>query len=99
MKISEKINAEYINNLVFKANDAVKNDSVFYKSGLLLLSGNGAEIEKKIKRIDRITGVVDYYIIKNEMKRALLYTALLRKKIKDFTEEVDKSEVILPVSN
>ena len=99
MKISEKINAEYINNLVFKANDAVKNDSVFYKSGLLLLSGSGAEIEKKIKRIDRITGVVDYYIIKNEMKRALLYTALFRKKIKDFTEEVDKSEVILPVSN
>lgn len=99
MKISEKINAEYINNLVFKSNDSIKKDSVFYKCGLMLLSGNGTEIEKKLKRVDRITGVIDHYIIRNEMKRALLYTALLRKKVKDLTEEVDKAEIELPASN
>lgn len=99
MNISEKINAEYINSFAFRAADSIKKDSVFYKCGIIILSGKGMELENKIKRIDRIAGVVDHYVLKNEMKRALLYTALLRKKVKDLIEEADKTVVDLPASN
>lgn len=96
MKISDKIDAEYINGKVFRLSESLKKESFFYKCGLLILSGNGAETEKKIKHIDCISGIADRYVLKGEMKRALLYAALLKRKVKQLTEEVKCSEIILP---
>ncbi|MGN0583565.1 MAG: hypothetical protein ACI4KB_12780 [Oscillospiraceae bacterium] len=96
MKISDKIDAEYINRKVFRLNEEIKKESFFYKCGLLILSGNGAETEKKIKHIDCISGIADRYVLKGEMKRALLYAALLKRKVNQLTEEVKKAEITLP---
>ena len=98
MTISENITAEVINRAVFAANDLMKADTVFYKCGLLILSGNGAEFEKDIKHIDRIAGVTDHYVVKGEMKKALLYAALHKKKVNDLIEKVDNAELELPVA-
>ena len=98
MNISEKITAEVINRSVFSVSDRLKEDTVFYKSGLLILSGKGAELEKDIKHIDRIAGVADHFVIKGEMKKALLYAALLKKKVNDYVEKVNGTEVELPVT-
>lgn len=96
MKISEKIDAEYINRIIFRSADKIKKDSVFYKCGLLILSGNGGDAEKKLKHIDCITGTADHFVLKGEMKRALLYAALLKRKVDKFTEEINNTEIILP---
>ena len=77
VNISEKITAEVINRSVFSVSDRLKEDTVFYKSGLLILSGKGGELEKDIKHIDRIAGIADHFVVKGEMKKALLYAALL----------------------
>jgi len=99
VNISEKIDAEKINRIIFRANDALREESVFYKSGLIILSGNGEELEKDIKHIDRISGVADHFIVKGEMKKALLYAALLKKKVHDFTDKVESAEVELPAAD
>ena len=98
VNISEKITAEAINRSVFSVSDRLKEDTVFYKSGLLILSGKGAELEKDIKHIDRIAGVADHFVVKGEMKKALLYAALLKRKVNDFVEKVNSTEVELPVT-
>ena len=98
MNISEKITAEVINRSVFSVSDRLKEDTVFYKSGLLILSGKGAELEKDIKHIDRIAGVADHFVVKGEMKKALLYAALLKRKVNDFVEKVNSAELELPVT-
>lgn len=98
MNISEKITAEVINRSVFSVSDRLKEDTVFYKSGLLILSGKGAELEKDIKHIDRIAGVADHFVVKGEIKKALLYAALLKRKVNDFVEKVNSTEVELPVT-
>lgn len=99
MNISSKIDAEAVNREVFRANDSLKKDTVFFKSGLIILSGNGEELEKEIKHIDRISGVIDYFILKDNMKKALLYTALLKRKINQFSDKVNAAEVVLPVAD
>ena len=96
MKISDKIDAEYINRKVFRLNEEIKKESSFYKCGLLVLSGKGTETEKKIIHIDCISGIADRYVLKGEMKRALLYAALLKRKVNQLTEEVKKAEITLP---
>lgn len=96
MNISEKFDAEKINGAVFKISDSLKKDSVFYKCGLIILSGNGKEFEDDLKRIDRISEVIDYFVLKGNMKKALLYTKLLKKKTDEFTDKTEKAEVILP---
>ena len=98
MNISEKITAEVINRSVFSVSDRLKEDTVFYKSGLLILSGKGAELEKDIKHIDRIAGVADHFVVKGEIKKALLYAALLKRKVNDFVEKVNSTELELPVT-
>ena len=98
MNISEKITAEAINRSVFMVSDRRKEETVFYKSGLLILSGKGGELEKDIKHIDRIAGIADHFVVKGEMKKALLYAALLKKKVNDFVEKVNSTEVELPVT-
>ena len=98
MNISEKITAEVINRSVFSVSDRLKEDTVFYKSGLLILSGKGGELEKDIKHIDRIAGIADHFVVKGEMKKALLYAALLKRKVNDFVEKVNSTEVELPVT-
>ncbi|MBP1568345.1 MAG: hypothetical protein J6U36_06860 [Oscillospiraceae bacterium] len=98
MNISEKITAEAINRSVFMVSDRLKEETVFYKSGLLILSGKGGELEKDIKHIDRIAGIADHFVVKGEMKKALLYAALLKKKVNDFVEKVNSTEVELPVT-
>jgi len=98
VNISEKITAEVINRSVFSVSDRLKEDTVFYKSGLLILSGKGADLEKDIKHIDRIAGVADHFVVKGEMKKALLYAALLKKKVNDFVEKVNSTELELPVT-
>ena len=98
MNISEKITAEAINRSVFTVSDRLKEDTVFYKSGLLILSGKGAELAKDIKHIDRIAGVADHFVVKGEMKKALLYAALLKRKVNDFVEKVNSAELELPVT-
>ena len=98
VNISEKITAEVINRSVFSVSDRLKEDTVFYKSGLLILSGKGGELEKDIKHIDRIAGIADHFVVKGEMKKALLYAALLKKKVNDFVEKVNSTEVELPVT-
>ncbi|MBP0978162.1 MAG: hypothetical protein J6W65_02865 [Oscillospiraceae bacterium] len=98
MNISEKITAEAINRSVFMVSDRLKEEKVFYKSGLLILSGKGGELEKDIKHIDRIAGIADHFVVKGEMKKALLYAALLKKKVNDFVEKVNSTEVELPVT-
>ena len=98
VNISEKITAEVINRSVFSVSDRLKEDTVFYKSGLLILSGKGAELEKDIKHIDRIAGVADHFVVKGEIKKALLYAALLKRKVNDFVEKVNSTELELPVT-
>ena len=98
MNISEKITAEVINRTVFSVSDRLKDDTVFYKSGLLILSGKGEELEKDIKRIDRIAGVADHFVVKGELKKALLYAALLKRKVNDYVEKVNSAEIELPVT-
>ena len=98
MNISEKITAEVINRSVFSVSDRLKEDTVFYKSGLLILSGKGVELEKDIKHIDRIAGVADHFVVKGEIKKALLYAALLKRKVNDFVEKVNSAELELPVT-
>ena len=98
VNISEKITAEVINRSVFSVSDRLKEDTVFYKSGLLILSGKGAELEKDIKHIDRIAGVADHFVVKGEIKKALLYAALLKRKVNDFVEKVNSAELELPVT-
>ena len=98
MNISEKITAEVINRSVFSVSDRLKEDTVFYKSGLLILSGKGEELEKDIKHIDRIAGVADHFVVKGEIKKALLYAALLKRKVNDFVEKVNSAELELPVT-
>jgi hypothetical protein len=96
--ISEKITAEVINRSVFSVSNRLKDDTVFYKSGLLILSGKGGELEKDIQHIDRIAGLADHFVVKGEMKKALLYAALLKKKVNDFVEKVNSAELELPVT-
>ncbi len=98
VNISEKITAEVINRTVFSVSDRLKDDTVFYKSGLLILSGKGEELEKDIKRIDRIAGVADHFVVKGELKKALLYAALLKRKVNDYVEKVNSAEIELPVT-
>ena len=98
VNISEKITAEVINRSVFSVSDRLKEDTVFYKSGLLILSGKGAELEKDIKHIDRIAGIADHFVVKGEIKKALLYAALLKRKVNDFVEKVNSAELELPVT-
>ena len=98
MNISEKITAEVINRSVFSVSDRLKEDTVFYKSGLLILSGKGGELEKDIKHIDRIAGIADHFVVKGEIKKALLYAALLKRKVNDFVEKVNSAELELPVT-
>jgi hypothetical protein len=98
VNISEKITAEVINRSVFSVSDRLKEDTVFYKSGLLILSGKGAELEKDIKHIDRIAGVADHFVVKGELKKALLYAALLKRKVNDYVEKVNSAEIELPVT-
>ena len=99
MKIPDKIDAEYINRRVFRLNEEIKKESSFYKCGLLVLSGKGTENEKKIIHIDCISGIADRYVVKGEMKRALLYAALLKRKVKQLTEEINSSEIVLPAAD
>ncbi|WP_044974402.1 hypothetical protein [Ruminococcus sp. HUN007] len=68
----------------------------FYKSGLLILSGKGEELEKEIKHIDRIAEVTDHFVIRGEIKKALLYAALLRRKVNDYIEKVSSTDLELP---
>ena len=98
VNISEKITAEVINRSVFSVSDRLKEDTVFYKSGLLILSGKGAELEKDIKHIDRIAGVADHFVVKGKIKKALLYAALLKRKVNDYVEKVNSAEIELPVT-
>jgi len=95
LNISEKIDAELLNRQIFRANDSLKDETCFYKCGLIILSGNGVEFEKDIRHIDRISAAADHFIVKGEMKKALLYTALLKRKVRDFTEKVSRAEIAL----
>ncbi len=98
MNISEKIDAEAVNRVVFRTLDLIKADTVFYKSGLLIISGNGEELRKKLMHIDRIAGVADYFIMKGNIKKALLYAALLKRKAGQYTDDVNSAEVELPAA-
>lgn len=99
IRISEKSDAEFINDAVFRTGDLLKKDTVFYKSGLLFLSGNNVYLENEMKKIDYITGVTDSFILKNDMKKALLYAALLRRKVLKYIDTVNRTEIVLPASN
>lgn len=95
MKVSEKADAEFINSAVFRINNKINVDDVFYKAGLLILSGKASEIEKSIKYIDFIMGRIDYYIIKNEMKKALVYTVLLNRRVIKLVKKIKTMDVDL----
>ncbi|MBE6852644.1 MAG: hypothetical protein E7505_04125 [Ruminococcus sp.] len=96
MKVSDKIDAEFINESVFRITDKLRKDEVFYKGGLIILSGVNDDVSKKLQSIDRLTGIVDSYVLKKDMKKALLYTALLRKKVSGFIKEVKDTKIVLP---
>lgn len=96
MKISEKIDAEFINSAVFKIIDRIYKKQIFYKCGLLILSENSSELEKYMDYVDFLTGRIDGYIIRNEMKKALIYTVLLKRRVDRLTSVVDKTEIDLP---
>lgn len=96
LKVSENVDAEFINNAVFRITKQLYQKNVMYKTGFVLLSGNEAELEKKIAYIDFLIGRIDLYVIKNEMRKALVYTALLRKKTNILLNEVNKKTISLP---
>ncbi len=96
VKVSENVDAEFINNAVFKITKQLYQKNVMYKTGFLLLSGNEAELEKKIAFIDFLIGRIDLYVIKKEMRKALVYTALLKKKTNILLNEVNKKTISLP---
>lgn len=99
MKVSENVDAEFINNAVFRITKKMYQKNIMYKTGFLLLSGNETELEKKIAYIDFLIGRIDLYVIKNEMRKALVYTALLKKKSNSFLDEINKKTITLPETN
>ncbi len=96
MKVSENVDAEFINNAVFRITKQLYKKNIMYKTGFILLSGNETDLEKKIAFIDFLIGRIDLYVIKNEMRKALVYTALLKKKTNIFLNEIDKKNISLP---
>ncbi|MBQ9982928.1 MAG: hypothetical protein IJP18_10240 [Oscillospiraceae bacterium] len=92
MKISEKVDAEFINRAVFKIVDMLYEKEHMYKIGFLLLSGRDLKLESKIKYIDFLTGKIDGYIIEKKNEKALIYTTLLRKRVNDILKDLKIAE-------
>lgn len=94
MKVSEKVDAEFINTAVFKLSDRMYSDLTLYKIGFLLLAkNNNGKLAQKIRYIDYIMYRIDYYVINNDMKKALVYTKLLSKKISQVIDELRVMDV------
>ncbi len=98
MNVSEKVDAEFINSATFKITEKLYNKENLYKIGMLLLSGDNSELEEKIRFVDSLSGRIDLYIMKNEMKKALVYTVLLRKKVNSIIDLIHKKEIDLVVA-
>ncbi len=98
MNVSEKVDAEFINASTFKITDKLYKKENLYNFGLLLLSGDNNELEAKIRFIDSLSGRIDLYIMKNDMKKALVYTVLLRKKVNSIIDLIDKKGIDLVVT-
>lgn len=95
---SDKVDAEFINRSVFRINDKLNDKTVFYKCGVIFLSGINSSLETELKKIDNLTGVIDLLLIKNDIKKALLYTTLLKKKMSEFINKVNETEIDLPAT-
>ncbi|MBE6842567.1 MAG: hypothetical protein E7510_07010 [Ruminococcus sp.] len=89
MKVSEKVDAEFINRAVFKITDMLYKKECMYKIGFLLLSGRDEKLESKIKYIDFLVGRIDGYLIDAKKEKALVYTTLLRKRVKSIIKEIN----------
>ena len=98
MNVSEKVDAEFINSITFKITDKLYKKENLYKLGLILLSGDKSELEAKIRFVDALSGRIDLYIMKNDMKKALVYTVLLRKKVNSIIDMINKKEIDLVVT-
>ena len=99
MNVSEKVDAEFINSATFKITEKLYNKENLYKIGMLLLSGDNSELEEKIRFVDSLSGRIDLYIMKNEMKKALVFTVLLRKKVNSIIDLIHKKEIDLVVAS
>ena len=95
---SDKVDAEFINRAVFRINDKLNDKAVFYKCGLVFLSGCDSSLETELKKIDNLTGMIDLLLLRNDIKKALLYTTLLKKKMSEFINKVNQIEIDLPVA-
>ena len=63
---SDKVDAEFINRAVFRINDKLNDKAVFYKCGLVFLSGCDSSLETELKKIDNLTGMIDLLLLKND---------------------------------
>jgi len=94
MRVSDKVDAEFINAAVFKLSDRLYSDLTLYKIGFLLLAKNNTgKLAQKIRYIDFIMYRIDSYLINNDMKKALVYTMLLNKRISKVIDELRVTDV------
>ncbi len=93
MRVSDRTDAEFINSAVFRITNKMYSYSAMYKIGFILLSKTNNSLAGKIRYIDFITGRIDSYIINNDMKKALIYTMLLNKKVSIVINELKNTDV------
>lgn len=93
MRVSDKTDAEFINSAVFRITDKMYSNIALYKIGFILLSKKSNNLPRIIRYIDFLIGRIDSYIIKNDMKKALIYTMLLNKRVSVVMSELKAADV------
>ncbi len=93
MKVSDKTDAEFINSAVFRITEKMYGNIALYKIGFILLSKESNSLPEKIRYIDFLIGRIDSYIINNDMKKALIYTMLLNKRVSIVMNELKSMDV------
>ena len=93
MMVSAKTDAEFINSAVFRITDKMYGNIALYKIGFILLSKTSNNLPGKIRYIDFLIGRIDSYIINNDMKKALIYTMLLNKRVSVVMNELKATDV------
>ncbi|MDO5558205.1 MAG: hypothetical protein Q4F95_01260 [Oscillospiraceae bacterium] len=93
MVVSDKVSTEFINRAVFRISDRMYTKYNLYKSGLVLLSSDDYDFRNQIRCIDFISGRIDSYELSHDMKKALIYTALLNKRVSKFLKSVSEMKI------
>lgn len=88
----EEVQANYLNYTYSKFSNLVHSEHIESKLGFLICSGNKVVIEG-IKNIEIIEKTIDRQIQTGNNRRALIFICLLKKKVVDLVNYVEKINI------